>query len=62
MWHNHGSFPISFYRVDEALKDQTAGVIENLNIQISTVNFIFNFIKENSKLKILIIFRYSGCL
>lgn len=47
MWHNNGSFPINFIKV-EGLKDQTASIVELLNTQNSTVNFIFNFLKENN--------------
>ncbi len=50
MWHSNGSFPINFLKV-EGLKDQTVGIIDNLHCQNSGVNFIFNFIKENSKFK-----------
>lgn len=48
LWHNHGSFPINFFKL-EGLKDQTPDIVDSLNCQTAGVNFIFNFIKENSK-------------
>lgn len=53
LWHSHGSFPINFIKI-EGLNDQTMNIIEMLNSQTSQLINIFNFIKENSKIFILI--------
>jgi hypothetical protein len=47
LWHSNGSFPIHFHKID-GIKDQTQNAIDLLNSQTSTLNFIFNFIRDNS--------------